>query len=1361
MRKLLVLNFFPALTPPASGGEMRYFNLYSRLAKGFDVTLLSPGFPNQQREIVVHSPTFREHRIPKAPVHDSLHHKLATEGITEECSALVCSLAARVPNLFHDAYLELCGDADAIVHECPHMLDYDLLLGFDDKPRVYNSYNIETHLTASTFRGQRAAPYVEHVAELEERLVRASELCFAVSDDDASTLVASLGASPERVVLVPNGIVPEDFPATRVPRRHPRKSVLFFGSFHPPNLEAARFIIDRLAMQCPELDFVIAGSCIAANPPGLPANVKVLGRVDDATRRALFGDADIAINPMMGGGGTNLKSLEFLAAELPLLATPLGVRGLRVENDVHARIVEASSFSAALSEFARDQETCARIARAGRERVLQHYSWDAIAAAAGDRLESMLAAWKPDHRRTFLVLNDFPCATPTSGGEVRIHRLYRALAQECRVAVVCLTGNQFVGREEIAERMTEFQIPKTAAHRRVERDVDQGWETSARDVVSYLQAPANSLLVKLAAALQRISDAVVLVHPYMIGVVRSLTGRPVVYESLNVETELKRALLVGHPEHRAMATAAEQCEREAIRAADALIAVSKEDQAGLIALGADGGRIFVVPNGVDVPERRSESEQMQSIRAIFGRRPLCVFVGSAHPPNVAAARHICTSLAPAMPDCLFAVVGSVCQAMRSPIPPNVLLLGTLHESEKDIVIELADVALNPMLSGSGSNLKLAEYFAKSRASVTTPFGGRGYNLQNGVDAIVCDLEMFPQAIRALIDDTTRRVAIGNAAWRHAREKLDWPLQAARLRNIVERQVLGRTRPRLLVITYRYTDPPLGGAEVHLLELLRQLDRRGSFTIDVATLDIVAIHNRFHFSCRYTRDANALMPRGLAAVDVRRFPVDEIDDASALVAGRTLFAAWAQELRQISLRHLHLYDKPILLGGWYYPERTGDGLEVWASGEAWVFVGSAERIVVRGISFRRRHLRIRSANAALMDAVVDGQFELEVATTDHDAIAFEMETIDVPDDPRPLGFRLRSIDLHFGDRVEKLALGIDFRSLLRIRHPQQWIDELIATARARDPKHDELFQRARGPNSAALEHWLAGNIAQYDVVVGHSVPFRTCVVAAHHARAAGVPLVQIPDFHVDDEFYHWCSYYDALAAATANITFPRAATALFYERIGARSVYLPHGVDPEEQPDSAGRAAFEQLHSSERPYVLVLGRKDRAKNYEAIVDAVASINARSRSVDVVMIGRDEDGVRLDPADVTYIGPQPRSVVLAAIAGALCVVSMSDSESFGIVILEAWAQRTPVIVSAACHAYTELVEDGVDGLHASPETLAEKIRFLDANPEIAKAMGERGRAKALQRYSWGSIAERLDALLLECATRSPSHLRRSAA
>jgi len=111
--------------------------------------------------------------------------------------------------------------------------------------------------------------------------------------------------------------------------------------------------------------------------------------------------------------------------------------------------------------------------------------------------------------------------------------------------------------------------------------------------------------------------------------------------------------------------------------------------------------------------------------------------------------------------------------------------------------------------------------------------------------------------------------------------------------------------------------------------------------------------------------------------------------------------------------------------------------------------------------------------------------------------------------------------------------------------------------------------------------------------------------------------------------------------------------------------------------------------------------------------------------------------------------------------LCVVSMSDSESFGIVVLEAWTQRVPVIVNAACHAYTELVDDGVDGLHATAETLADKIGFLQEHPGAARSMGEHGRAKALRDYSWQAIADRLDALLLDCALHKPMSANRSAA
>src|SRR5205823_12993105 len=101
-----------------------------------------------------------------------------------------------------------------------------------------------------------------------------------------------------------------------------------------------------------------------------------------------------------------------------------------------------------------------------------------------------------------------------------------------------------------------------------------------------------------------------------------------------------------------------------------------------------------------------------------------------------------------------------------------MLLGTQHENQKHIDIQLTDVALNPMLSGSGSNLKLAEYFAKSRPTVTTPFGARGYDLRNGTDAIVCGLDRLPQEIRALLSDPEKRAEMGASASGHAHEKLD-------------------------------------------------------------------------------------------------------------------------------------------------------------------------------------------------------------------------------------------------------------------------------------------------------------------------------------------------------------------------------------------------------------------------------------------------------------------------------------------------------------------------------------------------------------------------------------------------------------
>ena len=231
-----------------------------------------------------------------------------------------------------------------------------------------------------------------------------------------------------------------------------------------------------------------------------------------------------------------------------------------------------------------------------------------------------------------------------------------------------------------------------------------------------------------------------------------------------------------------------------------------------------------------------------------------------------------------------------------------------------------------------------------------------------------------------------------------------------------------------------------------------------------------------------------------------------------------------------------------------------------------------------------------------------------------------------------------------------------------------------------------------------------------------------------------------------------------ADADAIIAFNEREAALIRARHPDRRVFVqPHGVPAAlfaRDHRAAAAAAFPALAG--RSVLLVLGRIDPVKNQEWLVAQAAELARRHPQILLVFAGActnraycdaleariKREGLRdrvllpgaLPPGD-------PRLIGLLQAAAAVVVPSLS--ETFGIVILEAWAAGTPVIASRTTGA-TALVDEGVNGWLfdlGQPASFHAAVDQLLAQPPRGAECGRAGRAKVVADYDTALLAGRM--------------------
>lgn len=164
------------------------------------------------------------------------------------------------------------------------------------------------------------------------------------------------------------------------------------------------------------------------------------------------------------------------------------------------------------------------------------------------------------------------------------------------------------------------------------------------------------------------------------------------------------------------------------------------------------------------------------------------------------------------------------------------------------------------------------------------------------------------------------------------------------------------------------------------------------------------------------------------------------------------------------------------------------------------------------------------------------------------------------------------------------------------------------------------------------------------------------------------------------------------------------------------------------------------------HLLSVGRLDAAKRVDLLLDAMAL--APEARLEVAGDGPEraalEAHARRRGVDVRVrfhgrVGP---GELAALYAGARAVLYAPHDEDLGFVAIEALRAGAPVVTTTDAGGPLELVRDGVTGLVVSPEAgaLAAAARRLDADPDLARRLGEAGR-RAAGGVSWDAVVARL--------------------
>jgi len=396
----LLISDTAVLYPPLWGGPKRIWNLYSNFSPElFDLTYVGANFGLRKGSRYSFNKIRDNFKEILCGLPPHYYFWYIFKKLIFKDSSLDLFLYLWMHTDWQFRYVLNSQQADIVI--CSHPWPVLSLAKNNRQFFIYDAHNCE-YLLMSQILGKHflKGPVLRQVYKIEKEACERSNLILACSENEKNDLIKLYKLNPDKIIIVTNGttirgkIGLQEKQLCKETLKLPadEKVVVFIGAYYKPNIDALKFIINKIIPAVNDLKFLILGSvCDFLKDQPLPQNVVLLGKVLEEQLDIALKASDIAINPMFSGSGINIKMLDYMAYGLPIVTTECGARGIEADGKQPMIVSSADNFAENLKRLSNDGRLCARLSADGQRLAAQHYDWKIISRKLQEKILERLS----------------------------------------------------------------------------------------------------------------------------------------------------------------------------------------------------------------------------------------------------------------------------------------------------------------------------------------------------------------------------------------------------------------------------------------------------------------------------------------------------------------------------------------------------------------------------------------------------------------------------------------------------------------------------------------------------------------------------------------------------------------------------------------------------------------------------------------------------------------------------------------------------------------------------------------------------------------------------------------------------------